>query len=132
MIVLGVDLKKDPVIIQNAYFNNEKEFPFLMNSIKRMNKDLKANFNVDKFYPHSYFDPVEGYVIGCLISKEAQEVNIGDKIIKFKEYEVMRVSVSRKWLQSEVDQLMSLAGMKFKTYFQDDKSYYRDFIYEKE
>ena len=72
MIVLGVDVKKNPVLIQNAYFNNAKQFPFLLNSIKRMNKDLNANFKVDKFYPHSYFNPFEGYVRGCLISKEDQ------------------------------------------------------------
>ncbi len=71
-----------------------------MNSIKRMNKELDTNFHEDKFYPHSYFNPVEGYVRGCLISKEKQDVKIGENTFSFKEYEVMKVTRSRKWLQS--------------------------------
>ena len=41
MIILGIDMKKDPVLIQNAYLKNKKEeFPLLLNSLKRMNKEL--------------------------------------------------------------------------------------------
>lgn len=58
LIVLGVDIKKNPVPIQNAYFTNEFEFPFLMNSIRRMNRDLNSNFDDTKFYPHSFFNPI--------------------------------------------------------------------------
>lgn len=69
MIVIGLDMKKDPVMIQNAYFSNPEEFPFLLNSIKRINKELGGNFNVDNFYPHSYYNPHDGIVRGCLVSK---------------------------------------------------------------
>ena len=60
MIVLGIDMKKDPNLIQNAYLKNkeEEQFPLLLNSLKRMNKELQADFVLQKFYPHLFFNPV--------------------------------------------------------------------------
>jgi L-histidine N-alpha-methyltransferase len=129
MIVLGIDLKKNPVLIQNAYFNNPFEFQFLMNSIARINRDLNGNFNLEKFYPHSFYNPKEGMVRGCLISKETQTIQIENSTFNFEEHEVISVCRSRKWLLSEVEKLMAVAGMKLKGYLEDANSYFREVVF---
>ena len=56
--VIGLDMLKDPEIIQKAYFNESGlEEKFIMNNLSRINKELKGSFNLEKFYPHSFFDP---------------------------------------------------------------------------
>lgn len=44
----------------------------------------------------------------------------------------MKVTRSRKWLDSEIKELMELAGMKPKAVFSDSKDYFREYVFEKE
>jgi L-histidine N-alpha-methyltransferase len=81
MIIMGFDMKKDPKLIQNAYFGNPHEFEFIQNSIRRINKDLGANFNLDAFYPHSYFNPEESINRGCLIARKIKRLEF--QVTKF-------------------------------------------------
>ena len=102
--LFGLDLKKDPTVIQDAYSYslNKSVVEFLKNSLRRVNKELEGTFDEEKFYVHTYFDPYEGAEICCMISTEDQTAKVGEKEISFKTYESIEVLYSRKWSKKQI------------------------------
>jgi|JI61114C2RNA_FD_contig_31_3560089_length_978_multi_4_in_0_out_0_2 L-histidine N-alpha-methyltransferase len=73
LLLITFDLRKDYKVIEAAYDDHlgvSRDFD--MNVLFRINQELKGNFNLDKFFFHSYFDAVEGCIKNFLISKEEQ------------------------------------------------------------
>ena len=60
MFLVGVDTKKDPEIIHNAYHDGKLFSNFFMNSLARINRELEGTFNLDKFFSYCYYDPKIG------------------------------------------------------------------------
>ena len=56
-LFVAFDKMKDPEVIERAYLDNGYESQFLINGLKRVNKELEADFNPNQFYPFPAFDP---------------------------------------------------------------------------
>ena len=134
MIIVGLDMKKDPLIIQTAY-SNEKGVnrKFNMNLLSRINKELDGNFDLSQFYHHCYFNPSEGAITSVIVSNCHQTVTIKGKEFVFGEYEVVFIGRSRKFSQKETEELIiNPLGMKTVKHFDDSNSYFRENVCLKE
>lgn len=77
MFLITFDLKKDPQLVQRAYFNENKIVQnFLMRNIVRLNDVSESTVNSEDFWSHVYYNPKNGIVEGHVISKKDQEIKI--------------------------------------------------------
>ena len=75
MFLVGVDLRKDPELIDKAY-DKEMARDFSLNNLQRINRELEGTFDLDKFYLHRFYNPLKGENRVMVISKCDQTVTI--------------------------------------------------------
>lgn len=131
---VGFDQKKDPQTILDAY--NDKHGiteAFNKNILTRLNKELKANFNTDKFLHWETYNPETGTAKSFLVSKQAQTVKIQDLdlTISLKQWETIHTEISQKYDDETVTWLAEEAGLKIVAQFSDDKNYYKNYAFKK-
>ncbi len=124
-LLLGADLKKDPKTILKAYNDPEGiTARFNLNLLSRMNRELKANFDLKKFEHYPYYDPISGSCYSYLVSLENQSVEIADQTILFRKDECIHTEVSQKYSLNDLQELCESAGFeKFQT-FLDQKQWF--------
>ena len=107
-LFIGLDLKKDPNRILKAYNDAQgvtREFN--MNLLRRMNRELNANFNLDKFLHYPTYEPITGEMKSYLISAEEQEVyfELMDFTVQFGAWECIHTETSWKYELGEIEQM---------------------------
>lgn len=134
LFLVGLDLKKDPFTILKAY-NDSEGFTsrFNLNLLVRINRELKANFNTDRFIHYPLYDPVSGTAFSYLISTEDQTVTIGETgdSIEFGKWEPIHTEISQKYDLKELGHLASENGFSLEQNFLDEKSYFVDSLWRK-
>jgi L-histidine N-alpha-methyltransferase len=89
-LLTGFDLQKDPAVILTAY-NDPKGVTrdFNLNLLKRINRELEADFEVGAFYHYPWYDQENVAAMSYLVSRRKQQVCIGaiPIIIKFEKDE---------------------------------------------
>ncbi len=97
-LLIGVDLKKDPDILHAAY-NDAKGVTaaFNMNLLSRINTELGADFDIDAFYHDAVYLKSPGRIEVRLVSKKAQSVTMGDRMIEFDKDEYIHTENSHKF-----------------------------------
>ncbi|KKN14894.1 hypothetical protein LCGC14_0991470, partial [marine sediment metagenome] len=77
LLFVGFDMKKNPEIILDAY-NDASGITaaFNKNILARINTELDANFDLDKFRHWEVYDPETGTAKSFLVSKENQTVTL--------------------------------------------------------
>jgi dimethylhistidine N-methyltransferase len=133
-IIMGFDMKKDPDMILNAY--NDKQGitrQFNMNLLTRLNKELKADFDLEQFKHFPSYDPQTGATKSFLISQKPQMVNLKaiDTAIKFEAGEHIHVEVSQKFDEDMIAGMAKEAGLSVEKYFYDEKNYFADVVMRK-
>lgn len=132
LLFLGVDLKKDPSIILNAYNDSQgvtREFN--LNLLDRINAELDADFDRNQFQHYPYYNPHTGECRSYLISTADQVVTIGDATFHFREWEAIFMEISKKYDQPQLDALASVAGFKTLATFLDSERWFADLLWEK-
>ncbi|WP_020529423.1 L-histidine N(alpha)-methyltransferase [Flexithrix dorotheae] len=132
-LFLGTDLKKDPKIILNAY-NDASGITkrFNLNLLERINRELGANFDLNKFMHYPVYDPQTGTCKSYLISLEDQVVEIADlnDKIEFEAYEAIHTEISQKYSVSELKEIAQKAGFGMTHQFYDERKYFLDSVWE--
>ena len=134
-LLLGLDLKKDPGIILNAY--NDKSGitrRFNLNLLHRINRELGANFKIESFSHKPVYDPQSGKAISYLMSLTDQEVEIPacQKSIKFKKGETILTEISQKYDTKMIEDMAGESGFRICGNFFDDRKYFVNSLWEKE
>jgi dimethylhistidine N-methyltransferase len=133
-IIMGFDMKKDPEMIRSAY-NDQQGITrkFNMNLLKRLNKELEADFNLKDFKHYPSYDPQTGTTKSFLISQKKQTVELKaiDTIIHFKAWEHIHVEVSQKFDEDMIENMAKVAGLRVEKYFYDEKEYFADVVMRK-
>ena len=128
-LLLGLDLQKNPHTIRNAY-NDEGGITraFNLNLLKRINRELAGNFNLQQWEFYSTYDPVNGEVRSFLISLEDHDVLISKlgKSFHFDKNELIYTELSRKYTLNEVEELAQKTGFKDVRHFQDSNLLFTD------
>lgn len=130
-LMIGFDLKKDPNLILDAYFDKAGiTTAFNMNLLKRLNKELSADFDTHQFIHYPYYDPQTGTAKSFIVSKIAQQVNFEalNKSFHFKAWEPIHVEFSQKFDQEMIEALAIKADLKVVKYYHDKKKYFADVL----
>lgn len=134
LLLTGFDLRKHPKLIASAY-NDTAGYTrqFNLNLLKRINRELEADFNPDQFEHYPVYDPISGEARSFLVSTSNQEVFIRKlgKIFLFNEGEVIFTEVSRKYTLDEIDALSKASGFNVVKHYQDSKCYFVDSLWKK-
>lgn len=134
LLLIGFDLMKNPQTILNAYDDKlgvTREFN--LNLLTRMNKELGADFDVEKFKHFPTYNPVSGETRSHLISTEAQEVYIEvlDTTFRFDAWEAIHTEVSQKYSPKMIQQFAENAGFRIIENYTDECNYFVDSLWEK-
>lgn len=120
-LLIGVDLKKNPVTLHNAY-NDSKGVTaaFNKNLLRRINRELEGNFDLDEFQHRAFYNEVEGRIEMYLVSLENQSVTITGELIDFKKGEMIHTENSYKYTSREFKTLISDRYLHKKTWTDSD------------
>jgi len=130
MVLIGVDLKKNPKTILAAY--NDKEGitkRFNLNLLERINRELGGDFDVSKFEHYPSYDPEIGACKSYLISTEDQSVKIGTETICFAKDEYIYMEISQKFTVIQTNQMAENSGFKPMHLFFDSKKWFVDAVW---
>jgi len=130
MLVIGFDLKKNPKKILDAY--NDKTGitrNFNLNLLKRINRELNGNFNIEAFEHYASYNPETGECKSYLISLQNQSVQIGDSVFQFEQDEFILMEISQKYSIPEIESLALQSGFNVKGYFSDKQRYFVDALW---
>ncbi|ALJ00864.1 L-histidine N(alpha)-methyltransferase [Rufibacter tibetensis] len=129
--LLGLDLRKDPEKIRRAYDDAAGvTSAFNINLLHRINKELKADFDLDQFQHFAEYDPLEGTMRSFLISKKAQEVHIGtlNQTFHFDAWEAIHTENSYKFSLKQVEEMAHSCGFKVQDVFTDKTHGFADVL----
>ncbi len=128
-LLLGLDLKKDPDRILDAY-NDPAGVTrdFNLNLLTRMNRELGANFQIKQFQHTPEYDP-EGKAISYLTSLVDQTVEFSETehSVTFKKGEKIQTEVSRKYDDATLKKLLE-NRLKIHSKFMDKNADFADYL----
>jgi len=132
LLLVGFDLQKDPHVIVQAYDDKQGvTAAFNLNLLKRINRELNADFDLGKFSHYAIYRPVECAARSFLISRERQTVHIGalGRDFEFEQWEAIFMEISQKYSPAMIGELAADAGFEIKQNFCDSKNYYCDSLW---
>lgn len=135
LLFMGFDQKKNPQTILDAYNDaTGVTAAFNKNLLHRINSELGGNFNVDSFKHWEVYDPESGTAKSFLVATEAMEVSIKalNLTISFDAWETIHTEISQKYDDKTVQWLADSAGLTIETSFEDEKGYYKDYVFRKQ
>ena len=111
-VVVGVDLKKDPALLHAAY-NDARGVTaaFNKNVLRRMNDELGADFDLERFHHYAFYAPVPGRIEMHLVSAVRQVVEIAGHALVFEEGESICTEHSYKYDLASAERLANAAGL---------------------
>lgn len=133
LLFVGFDLQKDPRVILKAYDDAQGvTAEFNLNLLRRINRELGANFNLKKFSHYALYRPTECAARSFLISRENQTVFIQalDKNFYFKQWEPIFMEISQKFNLEMIEDLARASGFQIERNFFDGKNYFVDSLWK--
>lgn len=120
-LLIGVDVKKDPVVLQRAYDDARGvTAAFNLNLLTRINRELDGDFDLSTFEHRAVYDEVHGRVEMHLVSGCAQTVHVGGETYDFDEGETIWTESSYKYSLDEFRALAEAAGFEVTRVWQDE------------
>ena len=135
VLLLGFDLKKDIELLLNAY--NDRggvTAEFNLNVLKRINRELGGQFDIDNFRHFGTYDVFSGAMESYLVSLERQHVYI-EKVglpFEFAPWEPIHMEYSYKYLMSDIEELATETGFVIEDNMFDSKRFFVDSIWRVE
>ena len=110
-LLIGVDLQKDPDIIERAYNDSAGvTAEFNLNVLRHLNREFGADFKLDAFSHSAEYNPEEGRVELRLVSSEQQDVSVGDEAFTIEEDEAILTEYSHKYTLESFARMAGRAG----------------------
>lgn len=133
-MLVGVDLVKAIDTLEQAYDDDAGvTSEFNKNILKRINRELDADFDLDKFGHQAFFDEHRSRIEMHLVSLTRQTVSIGGSYrINFSAGESIHTENSHKNTIEGFQQLARQAGWKCATHWVDDKRLFSIHLLEAE
>jgi dimethylhistidine N-methyltransferase len=131
MMLIGVDLKKNPKTVLAAY--NDKEGitkRFNLNLLERINRELNADFDINQFEHYPTYDPETGACKSYLVSLVDQDVRInGMETIHFEKDEYIFMEISQKFTVQQINDMAVKASFRPVDHFFDSNKWFTDAIW---
>src|SRR5262249_42860549 len=110
-LLIGVDLQKDPAILRAAYNDAEGvTAEFNLNLLARLNRELDAEFDLDRFAHQAVYDERKRRIEMRLVSTARQRVSVGGVAVDFATGEYIITEYSHKYAPAEFHALAARAG----------------------
>ncbi|MEE9355501.1 MAG: L-histidine N(alpha)-methyltransferase [Methylococcaceae bacterium] len=132
-LLLGFDLKKDPAIIKRAYNDSDGiTAAFNYNLLKRINRELEADFDLDNFVHEPAYNPESGKAKSFLVSKIKQTVFIKAlaKSFDFYAWETIHTEISEKYNQTKINEIAVAAGFDITDQWADPRQYFMNSLWQ--
>ncbi len=122
-LLIGFDLVKSREILERAYDDSQLvTAAFNKNLLRRINRELQANFQVSQFDHHAVYNSQHNRIEMHLVSNTNQTVSIGDKKFTFAPGESIRTELSHKYHVGAFNDLAAEAGFNTPQVWTDPQS----------
>jgi dimethylhistidine N-methyltransferase len=124
-LLLGVDLRKDPHVIEAAY--NDRQgitAAFNLNLLSRVNRELNADFAIDGFKHLAFYNLTEGRIEMHLVSRRNQQVHVGEIPFSFRQGESICTEYSYKYNTRKLFRLATHSGFAIERIWMDERKYF--------
>jgi dimethylhistidine N-methyltransferase len=120
--LIGVDLKKDPAVL-NAAYNDAQGVTaeFNLNVLRRINRELGADFDLNAYRHNARYSAGEGRIEMHLKSLKPQRVMLGGHVLEFREGETIHTENSYKYDIAGFQALAQAAGFEARETWTDSE-----------
>ena len=120
-LLIGVDLEKDATVLEAAYDDAAGvTAAFNLNLLKRINRELRADFDLNAFKHKAIYNAVDARVEMHLVSLCDQSVHVAGKTIAFSEGESIHSENSHKYSTERFEAIANAAGWNVDQVWIDD------------
>lgn len=121
-LLIGVDLKKDPAILERAYNDDDGvTAAFNLNMLEHINRRFGSDFNLDAFEHRALYNRDEGRIEMHLVSLKTQNVSLLGDQISFSKDETILTECSHKYTLEEFADMAARSGFEVKKTWVDDE-----------
>ena len=119
-VLIGIDLDKDRDVLHAAYNDSEGvTAQFNLNMLRRINRELGANFDPRNFRHRAIFNEVDSCIEMHLVSTCHQTANVCNYSFEFQENETILTEYSHKYTFRSFEQMANEAGLVVKRSWTD-------------
>jgi dimethylhistidine N-methyltransferase len=120
MLLLGVDRRKDAAMLNAAYDDREGvTAAFNLNVLRRINRELGADFDLARFRHKAFFNEDAGRVEMHLEATSAHDVDVGGTIVSFARGETIWTESSYKYDREQLTTVTAAAGFAIERLWTD-------------
>lgn len=124
-LLLGADLCKDPRVIEAAYNDHQGiTAAFNRNLLVRINRELGADFVVERFAHLAFYNSAQRRIEMHLVSQGNQRVRLGNEEFFFAAGESIRTEYSYKYTLGNLCDLAKEAGFVTEQVWTDERNYF--------
>lgn len=121
-LLIGVDLQKDTPTLEAAYNDAQGvTAEFNLNLLRRINRELDADFDVDQFEHQAVYNDRLGRVEISLVSQCDQTVEIAGDEFQLADGELICTEYSHKYTIDSFANLASEVGLSLRRHWTDDQ-----------
>ncbi|HET7301363.1 MAG TPA: L-histidine N(alpha)-methyltransferase [Oleiagrimonas sp.] len=118
--LIGVDLVKDPAVIEAAYNDAAGvTAEFTLNMLANFNRELGADFDLDAFAHHAHYNPMAERIETSIVSRRSQDVHVAGRSFHFEADESIQVEYSCKYSLASFAHLAARAGLRVQRVWRD-------------
>ena len=119
-VLVSVDQTADWQMLEGAYNDKQDAMAaFNANALRRINKELEADFQIRRFSHIASFDQREGWLEMSLESQYAQFAHVGGRRFDFAHGERIRTAIHRTCSAQEFRSLAQKAGLRIEKSWSD-------------
>ena len=119
-LLIGVDLRKDPAIIERAYNDSAGvTAEFNLNMLTHLNREFGFDFDVSAFTHSAHYDADAGRMEIRLISGKSQVITNGDERIEIDDGESILTEYSHKYTLEGFAKMAERAGFEVRKVWTD-------------
>lgn len=113
LFIVGVDLVKDPALLRAAYDDaGQVTARFNKNLLARMNRELNADFDLERFRHEARWNEQEKRIEMHLVSQADQQVTVAGQTFDFQAGESLHTENCHKFSPASLTGLAARAGWK--------------------
>ena len=119
-LVIGVDLQKDPAIIERAYNDSAGvTAEFNRNMLRHLNREFDADFDLDTFEHSAKYNESKGRIEIRLVSKQDQAFSVGRESFSIGKDEAILTEYSHKYTVEGFTAMGEAAGFRVERVWMD-------------
>ena len=124
-LLIGVDLKKDPQVLDRAY-NDQAGVTaqFNLNILAHINRRFGSDFHLEQFAHQAHYNRRLGRIEMHLISREDQQVHFDSLSIPLRAGERILTEVSYKYSRGQFGRIARRAGLEVKRVWTDPRRWF--------